>query len=77
MNKKVANAEQIQTVKSSLYYKIFDILKTDDTTYYLDNELSLIWDEKKDVIGIIDKGKYIFFKEIDDIIRNIKKENII
>lgn len=72
--KKKANKEQIDTLKSSLFYKIFDILKVNNKTYYLDREFNLIWDEKKEVVGIIDKKKYIFFSEIDIIVELIKKD---
>ena len=72
--KKKANKEQIDTLKSSLYYKIFDILKLNEQTYYLDKEFNLIWDEKKEVVGIINNNKYIFFSDIDKIIDSVKKD---
>lgn len=69
MVKKKFDKEQIDSVKSSLYYKIFDIIKIDDTKYYLDKEFNLIWDENKDLVGIIDKNnKNYFFEDIDKII---------
>lgn len=73
--KKKANKEQIDTLKSSLYYKIFDILNIDDKIYYLDREFNLIWDELQDVIGIINKTEYIFFSYYDEIINSIEKES--
>lgn len=72
--KKKANKEQIDTLKSSLYYKIFDILKLNEENFYLDKELNLIWDEKKEVVGIINNKQYIFFNEIDKIMDSINKE---
>ena len=69
--KKKANKEQIDTLKSSLYYKIFDILKLNNKIYYLDREFNLIWDESQDVIGIIDKKVYVFFSENDKIIESL------
>lgn len=72
--KKKANKEQIDTLKSSLYYKIFDILKVNEETFYLDKEFNLIWDEKKEVVGIINNKQYIFFNEIDKIMDSINKE---
>jgi hypothetical protein len=73
--KKKADKEQIDTLKSSLYYKIFDILNIDDKIYYLDREFNLIWDELQDVIGIINKTEYIFFSYYDEIINSIEKES--
>ena len=72
--KKKANKEQIDILKSSLYYKIFDIYKLNGQTYYLDKEFNLIWDEKKEVVGIINNKKQIFFSEIDKIIESINDD---
>lgn len=72
MTKKKANKEQIDSVKSSLYYKIFDILQKGNKKYYLDKEFNLIWDDKKDVVGIIDKKEYYFFEDLDILMENIK-----
>jgi hypothetical protein len=72
MTKKKANKEQIDSVKSSLYYKIFDIIQKDNKKYYLDKEFNLIWDDKKDVVGIIDKKDYYFFEDLDILMENIK-----
>jgi hypothetical protein len=72
--KKKVNKEQIDTLKSSLYYKIFDILKQENKNYYLDKEFNLIWDESKEVVGIINNGKYLFFNEIDKKIEEQDKE---
>lgn len=77
MVKKKINEEDIKSVKSSLYYKIFDILKKDNKTYYLDKDYNLIWDEKKEVVGIINEKKYLFFSDIDDIIISMKKDDIL
>jgi hypothetical protein len=73
--KKKANKEQIDTLKSSLYYKIFDILNIGDKVYYLDREFNLIWDHLQDVIGIINKTEYIFFSNYDALINSIEKES--
>jgi hypothetical protein len=72
--KKKANKEQIDNLKSSLFYKIFDVLRINNKTYYLDREFKLIWDEFKEVVGIIDNKKYVFFSEIDTIIELVKKD---
>ena len=72
--KKIINKEDIDTVKSSLYYKIFDILRKNDKTFYLDKDYNLIWDENKDVVGVINKTEYMFFSDIDLIIENVKKD---
>lgn len=72
--KKQVKKEEIDSVKSSLYYKIFDILEKNNNIYYLDRCYNLIWDKNKEVVGIIDKKKYLFFSEIDDIISSINKE---
>jgi hypothetical protein len=69
MVKKTFNKEQIDSVKSSLYYKIFDILKKDEQIYYLDRDYNLIWDEQKEVVGLIDKKEYLFFSDIENIIK--------
>jgi hypothetical protein len=74
--KKKANKEQIDTLKSSLYFKIFDILKLDNQTYYLDKEFNLIWDIKKEVVGIINNKNYLFFSDIDKMIDSLNKEFI-
>lgn len=73
--KKKADKEQIDTLKSSLYYKIFDILNIDAKKYYLDREFNLIWDELQDVVGIINKTEYIFFSNYDALINSIEKES--
>lgn len=67
------NKEQIDEVKDSLYYKIFDILNIDNKKYYLDREFNLIWNSDKEIVGLIDNNKNIFFDEIDKIITDIKK----
>lgn len=72
--KKKANKEQIDTLKSSLYYKIFDIYKLDGQTYYLDKEFNLIWDGQKEVVGIINNKKNIFFSDIDKIIKSVNND---
>lgn len=66
MVKKIFNKEQIDSVKSSLYYKIFDIIKKNDNKYYLDKDFNLIWDENKDVVGIIYNNNNIFFSELEN-----------
>lgn len=76
MTKKKANKEQIDSVKSSLYYKIFDIIHKNNKKYYLDKEFNLIWDEKKEVVGIIDKQDYYFFEDLDILMENIKSNYI-
>ena len=72
--KKKANKEQIDTVKSSLKHKIFDIMKINEKNYYLDKEFNLIWDEKKEVVGIINNINGVFFAEIDKIIDLVKND---
>ena len=72
--KKKANKEQIDIVKSSLKYKIFDIMKINEQIYYLDKEFNLIWDEKKEVVGIINNINGVFFAEIDKIIDLVKND---
>jgi hypothetical protein len=72
--KKKADKEQIDTLKSSLYYKIFDTVIINNKTYYLDREFNLIWDELQDVVGLIDKSIYIFFTDNDKIIESVIKE---
>jgi hypothetical protein len=67
-----ASKEQIDLVKSSVYYKIFDVLKINDVKYYLDREFNLIWNEDKIVVGIINKDINLFFTDIDKLIEEIK-----
>lgn len=74
MTKKKANKDEIDSVKSSLYYKIFDILLIKGKKYYLDKEFNLIWDDQKDLVGIINKEKYYFFEDFDILINLIKNE---
>lgn len=74
MVKSKANKELIASVKSSLYYKIFDIMYRNNKKYYLDKEFNLIWDEKKEVVGIFDKKDYYFFEDIDAIINDFDTE---
>ena len=73
MKKKVAK-EDIDNIKTSLYYKIFDIYVINKKTYYLDRDLNLIWDIEKDVKGIINKNNIYFFDDIDLIINDVKKD---
>jgi hypothetical protein len=72
--KKKANKEQIDKLKSSLYYKIFDTLNKNGKTLFLDKELNLIWDEKQEVVGIIVNNKNVFFEDDDKIIDCVNKE---
>lgn len=75
--KKKADSDQIEKLKSCLYYKIFDTIKLDGKKFYLDKEFKLIWDETKDVVGIIDnKNINLFFSQIDEIIADIKKDDV-
>jgi len=73
INKKI-NEEKIKTIKSSLNYKIFDILETDNEIFYLDKEFNLIWNVKKEIVGIINKNVNYFFSKIDIIIDEIKQQ---
>jgi hypothetical protein len=73
MKKKVAK-EDIDNIKTSLYYKIFDIYVINKKTYYLDRDFNLIWDIEKDVKGIINKNNIYFFDDIDLIINDVKKD---
>jgi hypothetical protein len=74
MVKKLINEEDIKTVKSSLYYKIFDIYKKNNKCYYLDNDYNLIWDENKDVVGIINKKEFLFFSDIENMLNMTDNE---
>lgn len=74
MVKKQINKEQIDSVKSSLCYKIFDLLKINDKKYYLDKEYNLIWDENKKTVGIIFENKNIFFSEMDEYLKKTDDE---
>lgn len=74
MVKKKINEEDIKTVKSSLYYKIFDIYKKDNKIYYLDKDYNMIWDDKKEVVGLINKKEYLFFSDLDNIILKTDEE---
>jgi serine/threonine protein kinase len=38
----------------------------------LDKDFNLIWNDNKEIIGIINKGKYMFFCDIEKIINSIK-----
>jgi hypothetical protein len=74
MVKKLINEEDIKTVKSSLYYKIFDIYKKNNKCYYLDNDYNLIWDENKDVVGIINNKEFLFFSDIENMLNMTDNE---
>lgn len=67
--KKQIKKEDIDSVKSSLYYKIFDILKKNGKIFYLDRDYNLIWDEEKVVVGLINNKEYLFFSDIENIIK--------
>ena len=74
--KKKVGTEEITKLKSCLYYKIFDLLKHNGESYYLDKEFNLIWDKNKEVVGIINENKYLFFDDINKIIDSLDKEKI-
>jgi hypothetical protein len=74
--KKKADSEQIEKLKSCLYYKIFDTIKVNGNKYYLDKEFKLIWDETKEIVGIIDENNInIFFDVIDKLIESMIQDN--
>ena len=73
MKKKIAK-EDIDNVKSSLYYKIFDICIINNKKYYLDKEFNLIWDINKDVTGVINKNTNYFFDDIELIINAVEQD---
>lgn len=72
---KVVDKEDIDNLKTKLYYKIFDVYEINDTKYYLDKEFNLIWDCNQDVVGIINNNKPEFFTDLDSIINNIHNNN--
>jgi hypothetical protein len=75
MKKKIAK-EDIDNVKSSLYYKIFDICIINNKKYFLDKEFNLIWDINKDVKGVINNNTNYFFDDVDLIINTVEQEII-
>lgn len=75
--KKIIDQCEINLFKNRLYFKIFNIYSLNDTKYYLDNVFNLIWNDKKDVVGIIKNNKNIFFDELDNIIENINNDKFI
>lgn len=75
--KKKAGTEEIQKLKSCLYYKIFDLLKHNNQKYYLDKEFNLIWDKDKEVVGIINENKYMFFEDISKLINSVGEKMIL
>jgi len=84
VKKKIAK-EDIDNVKSSLYFKIFDIyIDNNKNKYFIDKEFNLIWDINKEVVGILDnknninnkiiKNNYYFFNDLDVIIDAVKTD---
>ena len=74
--KKIINTQEIKNFKTRLYYKIFDMLKLNNDTFYLDKEFNLIWNNEKEVVGIINNKNYYFFDDINLIINSMLTENI-
>ena len=69
--KSIINQGDINSIKNRLYYKIFNIIIKDNCTYYLDYEFNLIWNEEKEIVGIINNNNNIYFEDIDNIMNTI------
>lgn len=67
MVKKVVNVEDIDELKIKSERKIFDVLRIENKTFFLDRDFNLIWDSDAELAGVINNNKYIFF---DDITKN-------
>ena len=63
--KKIIDQTEINTIKSRLYFKIFNIITKDNNIYYLDNDFKLIWNDKQEIVGIINNNNNVFFNDID------------
>lgn len=74
ITKKKPNQEDIDSVKHCLYHKIFDVKTINNNDYYIDKTYDTIWDDEKNIVGIINKNELYFFKDIDTLIDIIKME---
>jgi len=52
---------EIDTLKNQLYYKVFDVEIINNQKYYIDNDWKMIWDNKTNIVGIVDGNNYVFF----------------
>jgi len=55
------------------HIKIYDVILKNNEYYFLDVELKLIFNKKKDIVGIINnKKELLFYSTIDNLINNIQ-----
>lgn len=72
--KKKSNQEDIDIMVNKTFEKIFDVIKYKDKNYFLDKKLNTIWDENTNIVGLVDKSKYIWFEEQESTCINLIKE---
>ncbi len=80
--RKKSSQEDIDNMLDKLSNKIFDVIVCDKNNYFWDKELNLIWDENTNIVGfvnlstIISEQKYIFWRDIDNIISQVNIDEI-
>ncbi len=73
--KKKSNQNDIDTMMNKTSEKIYDVITLNEKKYFIDKQVCHILDEDTNVVGIIDKNKYIWFSECDDLMEKLKKED--
>ncbi len=73
----MASKEDTDKIKAELYLKIFDLYIKNNTRYYIDKKFNTIWDEKQNIVGIINNNVKYFFEDDDKFIKNILKDKFI
>ena len=74
-NKKKSSQEDIDCMINKTCGKIFNVITVDEKNYFLDKELSMIWDEDAVLVGLYNNKKYFWFNEFDSILEDIINDN--
>ena len=68
--------KDVQNMIGKLSNKIFDVITINGIEYFLDNDFKLLWDSSTDIVGFFKNNKYIFWNDVDMIIKQIKLDDI-
>ena len=70
-NKKIKPVRLFPTLNK----KIFDVIKINNNEYFFDTDFNILLDNDVIPIGFKENNKFIFYSEVDENIKQIKKDN--
>jgi hypothetical protein len=73
-SKKKSNQVDVDIMMNKTSEKIFDVITIEDKNFFIDINLSQIWNDDAIIVGIIDDDKFIWFKEQDKLIEEINQK---